>query len=119
MENVFGTPIGNTPIEKRNFLLTYHIALWDVIKSCLITGSSDSSIKEVIPNDIEKIVKETKIKKIYTIGKTATNLYQKYIYPTTHIESVYLPSTSSANATMKLEDLVKEYQNKLNRNNEK
>ena len=38
---------------------------------------------------------------------------QKYIYPTTHIESIYLPSTSSANATMKLEDLVEEYQKNI------
>lgn len=59
------------------------------------------------------MINHSQINKIYTIGKTATKLYQKYIYPTTHIESIYLPSTSSANATMKLEDLVKEYQKNI------
>lgn len=100
-------------MEKTNFLLNHHIALWDVVESCTIIGSSDSSIKNIVPNNINDILKNTKINKIYTIGKAATKLYQKYVYPTTLIDSIYLPSTSSANATMKLDDLVKEYQKNI------
>lgn len=103
----------NTPKtveEKREFLKKYKIALWDVIKSCNITGSSDSSIKNVTPNNIQKLLKESNIKRIYTTGKTAYQLYHKYLYPKTKIEAIYLPSTSPANAKMTLENLIEEYQ---------
>lgn len=116
LETIFNTPIGDTPLEKTNFLLAHNIALWDVVKSCTIIGSSDSSIKDISPNDISELISHSKIDKIYTIGKTATKLYQKYIYPTTHIKSIYLSSTSSANATKKLEDLVEEYRKNINTN---
>lgn len=48
----------NTPItieEKMNFLYTKQIALWDVIASCDIKGSSDNSIKNVVANDLTEI----------------------------------------------------------------
>ena len=57
--------------EKRKMLLEHHIAVWDVIASCTITGSSDSSIKDVVPNDLGKILKEAPVEKIYANGATA------------------------------------------------
>lgn len=93
----------------KSFILNNHIALWDVIESCEINGSSDSSIKNVIPNDIDKIIKESSIEHIFVLGKTALNLYNKYILPKTKIKAEYLPSPSSANASMSLNKLVKEY----------
>ena len=46
----------------------------------------------------------------FTTGKKAHELYQKYIFPITKIEDIYLPSTSPANAALKEEDLIKKYQ---------
>lgn len=92
--------------EKRNFLLRNHIAVWDVIQSCTITGSSDSSIKNVVANDLSRILDRAAIRQIYVNGRKAEQLYQKYIYPETRIEAVCLPSTSPANATWNLEKLV-------------
>lgn len=92
--------------EKRNFLLRNHIAVWDVIQSCTIVGSSDSSIKDVVANDLSRILDRAAIRQIYVNGRKAEELYQKYIYPETRIEAVCLPSTSPANAAWNLERLV-------------
>jgi len=83
--------------NKKEFLKKYKIALWDVIKSCDIQGSSDSSIKNIEVNNINLILKNSNIKKIFTTGKKATALYKKYCYKNTRKESIYLPSTSPAN----------------------
>ena len=95
--------------EKKAVLLNSHIALWDVIASCDIYGSSDSSIKNAVPNDIGFIIKNSKIKRIFTNGATADKLYKKYILPATGIEAVRLPSTSPANAAKSVDELVKEW----------
>lgn len=95
--------------EKRELLLKNRIALWDVISSCEITGSSDSSIKNVIPNDISEILKKSKIKIIYVNGKTSEKYYNKYIREKTGINAVCLPSTSPANAKCTLEKLQEEW----------
>lgn len=96
--------------EKKEFLKRHQIALWDVLSSCEIKGSSDSSIKNPIPNDIDRILKESSIKQIYTTGKTATKLYEKYCYPQVKRKSIYLPSTSPANiGNYSFEKLVEEY----------
>lgn len=98
-----------TPIEieeKRAFVLRNHLALWDVIASCEITGSSDSSIKNVRPNDIAPILAAAPIRAIFTNGRTAHTLYERYILPVTGRPAIYLPSTSPANASMNLERLT-------------
>jgi G:T/U mismatch-specific DNA glycosylase len=94
---------------KKAFLLEHHIALWDVIESCQIKGSSDSSIEDVVVNDIHSILQKTQITHIYTNGKKAHQLYQKYCYPYTHIQDICLPSSSPANASFSLERLIKEW----------
>ena len=91
--------------EKKKMLLDHHIAVWDVIASCRITGSSDSSIKDVVPNDFTKILSESSIHCIFANGATSWNLYKKYILERTGIEAVKLPSTSPANAAWNLERL--------------
>lgn len=95
--------------DKRQFLLDKKIALWDTIKECTIEGSSDSSIKDVIPNDINYILRYANIKCIFTIGNKSYELYNKYIYSTTNIKALKLSSPSPANAKMSLEKLVNEY----------
>ena len=95
--------------DKINFLLNKKIALYDVIESCDITGSSDSSIRNVKVNDIKSIVDKTKITKIYTTGKTAYNLYNKYLKDNVGIAAICLPSTSPTNARICYEELLERY----------
>ena len=106
LEKVFNEKI----VDKKAFLMKHQIALWDVIKECDIKSSSDSTIKNVIVNDINELLNKTKINKIFTTGSKADILYQKHLFPQTKIKNIALPSTSSANAKMKLEDLVEKYQ---------
>ena len=89
------------------FCHQHHIAMWDVIHSCTIEGSSDSSIKNVIPNDIAGLVRKTHIELIVTTGKKAAALYEQYIH--LDLPHMSLPSTSAANAKMRLDELVYEY----------
>lgn len=118
MSKVFEEEYPETLMDKKEFLKRNKIALWDVIRTCEIKGSSDSSISSVIPNDILNLLNKTKIEKIYTTGKKAFELYQKYVFPITKKEAIYLPSTSPANAIFKEEDLVKEYQMIRSKKNE-
>lgn len=92
--------------EKKHMLLTNHVAIWDVIESCDIIGSSDSSIKNVVPADIRAVLSKTGISRIYANGKKAESLYQKYIFPKTEEPIIVLPSTSPANAACSLEELI-------------
>ena len=92
--------------EKSRLLHKNHIALWDVIASCDITGSSDNSIKNVVANDLTVILESADIKQIFVNGKTAEKYYNKYIRDTICREAVCLPSTSPANAGWKLERLI-------------
>ncbi|MBQ9153764.1 MAG: DNA-deoxyinosine glycosylase [Solobacterium sp.] len=94
--------------DRREFCHRRHIALWDVIASCSIRGSSDASITDVIPNDIASLIHQTDIHTVFTTGNTASRLYRKYIHLET--EHIALPSTSAANASMRLDDLVRAYQ---------
>lgn len=96
-------------LQKKKFLLNNNIALWDVLHSCDIKNSRDSSIKNPIPNDIKTIINKSNIKYIFITGKTAYNLYNKYFKNDVNIKAVYLPSPSSANAKYTLDNLVKIY----------
>lgn len=104
--SVFGTPEPHTIDEKKAFLLSHGIAVWDVIASCDITGSSDSSIKNVVPNNLSVILDVADIHTIFVNGKTAERFYNKYIKDSIKREAVCLPSTSPANAAWSLERLV-------------
>ena len=106
---VYGCKIPNTIEEKKAMLLEHHVALWDVIESCEIKGSSDSSISNVVPNKLETILKKASIKHIYTNGGTADRLYKKYFLNTITIPVTKLPSTSPANARYDLESLIQEW----------
>ena len=98
--------IPQTVEERRAFLLRHHIALWDVIASCTIVGSSDSSIRDAVPNDIRPILAGAPIHRIYTNGQTSFRLYRKYILPEIGREAVCLPSTSPANAAWSFDRLL-------------
>ncbi|WP_414698726.1 DNA-deoxyinosine glycosylase [Peptacetobacter sp. AB845] len=102
------TELPTTIEEKKEMLLKNNIAIWDVIKSCVIKGSSDSSIKNVVVNDIAEVVKNSKIDRIFANGDKSFKLYKKYCsYVGIEIEK--LPSTSPANAAFSVERLVEEW----------
>lgn len=110
LEKIYNEEIGITKKEKIEFLKKHHIALFDVLKSCDIKSSSDSSIKNPVPNDLMPILKNTKIKTIFVTGRKAHKLYQKYCYPITKIKAIPLPSTSPANCPKGIEEkLISEY----------
>ena len=99
--------------ERKNFLLRNHLALWDVLASCVISGAADSSIKNAIPNDFNEILSHSKIKHIFCTGKTAYSLWKKHCEK--NYDGLYkltvecLPSTSPANAASSLEKLKEAY----------
>ncbi len=107
---VFESELPVTIEEKSDFLHANHIALWDVIASCEITGSSDSSIKNVVPNNIKPILKAADIKEIFVNGKIAEKYFKRYTAGVIGRTAVYLPSTSPANAAWTLERLVDAWQ---------
>ena len=91
---------------KRALLLRHRIALWDVIESCDIKGSSDASIKNVVPARIEWVTSAAPVQAVVCNGGTAGRLYKRYLQKRVGIEVVVLPSTSPANAAWSLERLV-------------
>lgn len=110
MAALLGADVPQTVEEKRAFLLANHIALWDVIASCDIAGSSDASIRNAVPNDLTPILETACIRQIFTNGGTAHRLYRKYIYPLTGREDTVLSSTSPANAARSLDALIDAWQ---------
>ena len=106
---IFEDELPQTIEEKREFLLRHNIALWDVIHSCDITGSSDASIKNVVSNDLSIILDNADIKQIYVNGKTAYKYFEKYTKPLINREAICLPSTSPANAAWNMERLAGEW----------
>jgi len=101
-----GVPAPETIEEQRALLLKSNIAIWDVIYSCDINGSSDSSIKNVVPNEIEKVLNEADIEGVYANGGKADELYTRYCFKQTNRKIIKLPSTSPANARYSLEKLI-------------
>lgn len=106
---VTGNEVPETIKDKKKLLLNNNIAIWDVIGRCSITGSSDSSIKDVVPNNIKNILIDSSIGRIYANGSKAYELYMKYSYKETEKEIIKLPSTSPANAVYTLEKLINKW----------
>ena len=82
-----GEPLPAGIEEKKSLLLAHHIAVWDVIASCDIEGSSDSSIHNVVPNDLSEILQTASIRQIFTNGGTAYRLYKKILFSTNSAKS--------------------------------
>ena len=101
-----GEAAPSTVEQKRMLALRHHIALWDSIASCEITGSSDASIRNAKANDIGMILSSCSIEQIYCNGRKSPELFRKYIEPAVHREAVCLPSTSPANAQWSLDRLT-------------
>ena len=110
---VYGEEVPDTVPQKKKLLLDHGIALWDVIASCDIEGSSDASIRNVVANDLSVILSKTDIRKIIVNGKTAEKYYLKYTKDRIGRDAVCLPSTSPANAAWSLERLIKAWESEL------
>ena len=106
LSSLYGEELPKTVDEKKTFLLSHNIALWDVIASCEIEGSADSSIKQVEANEVERILQNAPIERIYTNGATAHRLYETYLQQRTGRAAIGLPSTSPANAAWSLPRLL-------------
>jgi hypoxanthine-DNA glycosylase len=104
-----GEPAPASEAEKIALILSHNFALWDVLYSCDITGASDASIQNPVPNDIPALIVVSCIHRVLCTGATAARLYTRFVYPQTNIPCETLPSPSAANARMRLEDLAREY----------
>jgi len=105
LAHVLGEEVPQSPDEKKAFLLENGIALWDVIATCEIEGSSDASIRGASPNDVAKILREAPIEAIFANGATAHRLYQRLLERQLGRSAILLPSTSPANAAWTQERL--------------
>ncbi len=103
---IFGYQKPQTVEEKKKLVLENKLAMWDVIQSCEIEGSADSTISNVTANDLSIILENSRVDRIFVNGKTAEKYYKKYTYPKTGIKAICLPSTSPANAAWSIEKLV-------------
>lgn len=103
---VLGEKAPTTIEEKRQMVLRHHIAMWDAIYSCDIVGSSDSSIKNVVPTDLGPIIKESKIRRVFCNGQTSWKYYHKYQEKELGIPATVMPSTSPANAAWSIPRLT-------------
>lgn len=106
LAEVFNCPVPSSTEEKRELLLSHGVALWDVIEECDVVGSSDSSIKNVVPVALMSVLDNADIRAIYCNGATAHALFMRHLFPLCGVEPVKLPSTSPANAAWSLPRLV-------------
>ncbi len=109
LAEIFGAPLPVSVQEKRAFLLRHRIALWDVLASCMIEGSADSTIREAEANDISPILSAAPIRAVFANGKTAWSLYRRHIEPRVAREALCLPSSSPANAAFSFDRLCEEW----------
>ena len=105
LARLFNEPAPETIEEKRRLALSHHVALWDVIASCEIAGSSDAAIRGVVPNDLSPIFAGAKIERVFCNGKTSGEYFARYQQKTLGIEATVLPSTSPANAAWNMDRL--------------
>ena len=96
-------------VGKRAMLLRHGVALWDVVESCEVRGSSDASIRSVIPSDVARITDVAPIRAVLCNGGTAARLYRRWLEPVTGLPAVTLPSTSPANAAWSLPRLTERW----------
>ncbi|MBQ4425577.1 MAG: DNA-deoxyinosine glycosylase [Lachnospiraceae bacterium] len=103
---LFEEAVPQTVEEWKGFLLRHHIAAWDVLYACEITGSSDASIRSAVPTDLRPILDAADIRQIFVNGKTAEKMYKRFQEPQLARPCLCLPSTSPANAAWSLEKLT-------------
>ena len=110
MARLYEEPVPQTTEERRTFALRHGIALWDSIQSCVITGSSDASIREATPNDIAGLISQTGIERIFCNGQQSYRVFSRYCASDCPLPAIPLPSTSPANAAWTMDKLAQAWQ---------
>lgn len=113
LAGVFGDAVPESVPDKKAFLLRHHVALWDVIERCEITGSADASIRNAVPVEISRVMQLAPIDTVLCNGALAGRLYTRYLRPLTGIDAVVLPSTSPANAAWSVDRLMAAWRNAI------
>lgn len=109
LAELLGEKLPGSVAEKKEMVLKHHIAMWDTIYSCDIMGSSDSSIRNVIPTDLSEIILKSEVKQIFCNGKTSGAYFRRYQENALGLQAIILPSTSPANAAWGMERLKEEW----------
>lgn len=110
LARLFGEQPPTSVEQKKALALSHHIALWDSIASCTVVGSSDSSVRDVKPNNLTPILQGSCVTYVACNGTLSHSMYRKYLFPLTGIEAIRLPSTSPANAAFSMERLLNAWQ---------
>ena len=106
VSSVFGEAVPGTVPDKKRLILGHRLALWDSVAFCEVTGSSDASIRCVIPNDLRVILDGAPVERIFCNGRKSWEIYTRLIEPVTGRKALCLPSTSPANAQWTAEKLT-------------
>lgn len=109
LAQVLEEPIPVTIDDKKEMLLRRRIAVWDVLAGCDIHGAADASIKNPVPNDLSRILKQARIRAVFATGSKAAALYRKYCEPICQLPCIPLASTSPANCRMSDAELTRQY----------
>ena len=104
-----GEPVPGTIPEKRELILHHGLALWDTLESCTITGASDASIQDPVPNDVAALARRLGVKAVFCNGAAAWKFYQKFHRNAVGLDAIKLPSTSPANAAFNMDRLAREW----------
>ena len=112
LARLLGAPVPRDIPEKKALILAHGLALWDTVESCVITGASDASIRDVVPTDIAGLARKAPLRRVLCNGATAYRLYEKYSH-VPGLQAVKLPSTSPANAAWTLDKLAAAWGNYL------
>ncbi len=113
LSSFFGQPIPGDVEEKKEFLTLNKIALWDIVTSCRIVGSADSTITDYEVADLSRVLNFSNIKKIILNGGTAYKIFLKS-YKDIALPYIKLPSTSPANARPKDGEWINELRRTFN-----
>ena len=106
MAALYGEDMPQTIPERRALILRHGLALWDVIASCRIEGSSDASVRDAVPVDIRRVLDVADIRQVVCNGALAGKLYARYLQQAVGLDAVIMPSTSPANAAWSLVRLL-------------
>lgn len=104
-----GEPVPTTIPEKQALILRHGLALWDTLESCTITGASDASIQDPVPNDVAALARRLGVKAVFCNGAAAWKFYQKFHREAVGLDAIKLPSTSPANAAFNMDRLAREW----------
>jgi len=103
---VYGEPVPEDIPAKTQLVYAHKLALWDSIGECTIIGSSDASVRDVVPVEITRVLEAAPIERVLCNGALSGRYYRRYLQPVTGIEAHIMPSTSPANAAWQLDRLV-------------